>query len=313
MIRGRRSEALYDPRRGGQPVGIERLELAAGPHEPARTNCFALYLIEAGSGTFWADAARFGFGPGMLLCFVPYQHIRVVPEAAVRGRVVRFHANFLCVETFHAEVGCSGVLFNDPYGAPVVPLDRDPLDQVIDLLDRIEREEAGRALAFREVVLAHLRVLLIVASRCKTAGLEACLPGTRPARYPMLAQLADLIEAHYCSLHAPADYARLMHVTPKALGRLVREQLGTTLTDLIRSRILTHAKWQFLHTLRPVKEVARELGFADELYFSRLFKKATGTSPTFFRSFETAIRGGSNLSMPSAQTPIRSPADPDQT
>jgi AraC-like DNA-binding protein len=84
----------------------------------------------------------------------------------------------------------------------------------------------------------------------------------------------------------------------------VREHLGTTLSDLIRNRILIHAKWQLLHTLRPVKEISRELGFSDELYFSRLFKKATGYSPTFFRAFETEIRGGSNLSISSSHAPI---------
>ena len=123
-------------------------------------------------------------------------------------------------------------------------------------------------------------------------------------RHPVLAALRDLIEQNYRTLHSPADYAERLHVTPKTLGRIVREHLGTTPTDLIRNRILTHAKWQLLHTLKPVKEVAREVGFSDELYFSRLFKKATGCSPTFFREYETEIRGGSNLSMFSGHAPI---------
>ncbi len=66
---------------------------------------------------------------------------------------------------------------------------------------------------------------------------------------------------------------------------------------MIRERVLKQAKWDLLHTLKPVKQIAAELGFADELYFSRLFKRATGCAPTFFREYETAIRGGSNLSM----------------
>jgi AraC family transcriptional activator of pobA len=76
------------------------------------------------------------------------------------------------------------------------------------------------------------------------------------------------------------------------------------LTELVRERVLNHAKWELLHTLRPVKEIAREVGYDDELYFSRLFKKATGRSPTEFRVFETEIRGGSNLSMSSARPSI---------
>jgi len=295
---------LYDPRSGGQAIRIESVRLGDKPFEPTRTNYFSVYLIESGSGTFWADASQFAFGLGSLLFFVPYQHIRFAPDTAVQGEVVQFHANFLCVETFHAEVGCSGLLFNDPYGIPVVALDEQAKSDVKRLMVRIRKEHEDRELAYSEAMLAHLKVLLILATRLKSPGGGSCGPGTTDLRHPVLVQMRDLIEQNYRSLHSPADYADRLHVTAKTLGRIVREHLGTTPTDLIRNRILIHAKWQLLHTLKPVKEVARELGFSDELYFSRLFKKATGHSPTFFREFETEIRGGSNLSMTSGHAPI---------
>lgn len=307
MARRNSTEDLYDPRMGGQAIRTHRLRLDRQPHEPARTNYFSVYFIESGAGSFWADASRFAFGPATLLFFVPYQHIRFAPDAPVHGNVVQFHANFLCVETFHAEVGCSGVLFNDPYGVPLVVLDGQTQADVANLIDRIRKEHDERELAYGEVMLAHLKVLLVLATRLKASRAGACGPGA-DLRHPVLVRLRDLIEQNYRTLHSPADYARRLHVTSKTLGRIVREHLGTTPTDLIRSRILTHAKWQLLHTLKPVKEVAREIGFSDELYFSRLFKKATGHSPTFFREFETKIRGGSNLSMSSGQAPILLPA-----
>jgi AraC-like DNA-binding protein len=302
------TDTLYDPRRGDKAIRTRRLQLDGTPADPPRTNYFAVYFIESGSGAVWADASHFAFGPGTLLFFVPYQHVRLVPDDSVHAEVIQFHANFLCVETFHAEVGCSGVLFNDPYGVPVVILDERARSEVAGLVDRIRAEQAGRELAYGEVMLAHLKVLLILATRLKASGTGACGPGATAPRHPVLAGLTDLIEGNYRNLHSPADYAKRLHVTPKTLGRIVREHLGTTPTDLIRSRILIHAKWHLLHTLKPVKEIARELGFADELYFSRLFKKATGCSPTFFREFETEIRGGSNLSMSSGQAPIPGPA-----
>ena len=60
---------------------------------------------------------------------------------------------------------------------------------------------------------------------------------------PELERLTELVEANYRRLHSPADYAALLHVTPKTLGRLVRKWLGKTPTDLIRDSILKHAKW----------------------------------------------------------------------
>jgi AraC-like DNA-binding protein len=312
MARRDHTEDLYDPRTDDQAIRIHDLRLDGKIFEPARTNCFSVYLIRSGSGTVWADTSQFPFSPDSLLFFVPYQHVRFAPAAPVRGEVVQFHANFLCVETFHAEVGCSGTLFNDPYGVPVVELDGQAKVDVTSLVARIRTESEERDLAYGEVMLSHLKVLLVLATRLKASTSGTCGPGA-DLRHPVLAGLRDLIEQNYRTLHAPAEYAERLHVTPKTLGRLVREQLGTTPTDLIRNRVLTHAKWQLLHTLKPVKEVAAEIGFSDELYFSRLFKKATGRSPTAFRDFETVIRGGSNLSMSSGHAPIPSPTSPSDT
>jgi AraC-like DNA-binding protein len=306
----RPEHALYDPRNGDLALRVTDLDLAPGAAEPARTNYFSVFWVEDGAGTFFADAGRHPFGPNALLFFVPYQYVRLAPDRPARGAVVQFHANFLCVETYHAEVGCNGVLFNDPYGVPLLPLDDRAGAEVADLIGRVRRELAGAGLAHAEILLSYLKVLLILATREKVRQGGGCEPAAR--RPPVLQELAELIEANYRTLHAPAEYAALLHTTPKALGRVVREHLGKTPTDLIRDRVLKHAKWELLHTLRPVKEIARELGYDDELYFSRLFKKATGYSPTFFREFETAIRGGSNLSMPSAGPSIPPPPVPGQ-
>ena len=145
--------------------------------------------------------------------FVPYQHIRFAPDSPVHGEVVQFHANFLCVETFHAEVGCSGVLFNDPYGIPVVVLDEQAKTDVKNLIDRIRQEQAGRDLAYGEVMLAHLKVLLILATRLKSPRAGACVPGATDLRHPVLVKLRDLIEQNYHTLHTPAEYAKRLHLT----------------------------------------------------------------------------------------------------
>lgn len=303
-IRTRRRTDLYDPREGSEAFRLQSLSVKRALFDVPRTNRFSVLQVTAGTGWFWADAAEHRFAPHDLLFFVPYQHIRIEPDRSADCTLLQFHANFLCVETFHAEAGCSGALFNDPYGPPIVQLDASARADISEIISRMRREYDERQTAFQEALLASMKLLLIIAARRKASLAEGCNMAGAEFRHPVLVELRELIERHYCELHTPADYASLLHMTPKALGRTVRENLGKTLTDLIRERILTHAKWQLLHTLRPVKAVAAELGFQDELYFSRLFKKGTGLSPTLFREFETEIRGGSNLSMTSAHAPI---------
>ncbi|HEY1190004.1 MAG TPA: AraC family transcriptional regulator [Gemmata sp.] len=297
------TQALYDPRNGGLALEVAEADTGALA-QPHRTNCFTIEWVRAGRGAFWADEACHRFAAPCLLFFVPYQAVRLSPDADLHVTTVRFHANFLCIETYHHEVGCNGVLFNDPYGVPAVALDAAAEKDVGDLVSRLRAELVGTGLAHAEVLLSYLKILLVKATRLKRDQ-QGPAGGSAGGRLPPpLPELRELVEKHYRRMHAPADFADLLGTTPKTLGRLVKAHLGKTLTELIQERVLNHAKWELLHTLRPVKEIAREVGYDDELYFSRLFKKATGRAPTEFRTFETEIRGGSNLSMSSARASI---------
>lgn len=296
-------QTLYDSRNGDLALEVADLE-PPDLTRPHRTNFFAIYWVRQGQGMFEVGEARHAFTAPSLLFFVPYQAIRLIPNGEVRVTAVRFHANFLCIETYHHEVGCNGVLFNDPYGVSAVALDDRAEMEVADIISRIRGELTSASLAHGEILLSYLKILLVRATRLKEDQKKAACGIGYGRLPPPLPELRELVEANYCRLHAPTDYAALLHVTPKSLGRLVKTYLGKTLTELIRERVLNHAKWELLHTLRSVKEIAREVGYDDELYFSRLFKKATGRSPTEFRAFETEIRGGSNLSMSSTRPSI---------
>ncbi|HEU0119635.1 MAG TPA: AraC family transcriptional regulator [Bryobacteraceae bacterium] len=288
--------SLYDPRNGDLALAIEPIGQPAAQPVPQRSNCFSILWVHEGTGDFHAGLGRFSFSPDSLLCLTPYQAFRLSPAGAFRATAIRFHANFLCIETHHHEVGCNGVLFNDIYGAPLVQLDEHAAAELAGLVASMQSELRGGGLAQSELLLSYLKIFLVRATRCKIQQTQADQPAS--ARRPeILVQLQEKIEANFHREHTPAAYAAMLHTSPKTLGRLVRQHMARTLTDLIRERILKDAKWQLLHTRKPVKEIAGALGFADVFYFSRLFKQAAGCSPTFFREFETEIRGGSNLSI----------------
>ncbi|MOA42354.1 HTH-type transcriptional activator Btr [compost metagenome] len=112
-----------------------------------------------------------------------------------------------------------------------------------------------------------------------------------------LDKLITLINEHCLTEHRPAFYADKLHVSLKALSNASRKYFKKSLSSLINEKLLLKAKWQLLHSDDPVKQIADALGFADEYYFSRFFKKHIGLSPKLFREKEWEIRKG-YLSIP---------------
>ncbi len=291
------SLSLYDPRQGELAFKLEPLSAGTDFSQPQRFNYFTILWLQSGHGAFHADLSQHEFHSPVLLFFIPYQTFFLKPQSPVTGFSLQFHANFFCIEAQHEAVGCNGVLFNDVYGVPRVQLDESHTAELGQLIHQIQAELSTHGLAHAELLTSYLKVFLIKATRLKLAQQQLTTPTPADKKPNLLDALIPLIETHYRSKRSPREYAALLHISEKALNKLVKTHLHKTLTELIRERILKHAKWQLLHTRKSVKEIAYEVGFADEFYFSRLFKRATGCSPALFRDFETTIRNGSNLSM----------------
>ena len=299
------SPNLSQERAESQTVHLRKVEGHTLEHE--RTPYFTLYLLRKGRGEVRAGDVHYNFHAPALLAFNPYQLVAFSRVEDLSGTALQFHANFFCIETHHEAVGCNGVLFNDIYGAPVVDLDEATAKDFSTLVSGIRRELLRENLAHQEIIVSYLKILLITATRLKLEQQKKDYAGQ--AKLPeALQQLRQLVEENFLTEHRPQFYAQELGYTPKTLGRLVKTHFRQTLTELIRERVLKHAKWQILHTRRQIKDIAYESGFDDELYFSRLFKKACGCSPAHYREYETQLREGRNLSMRSAPPSIPSKA-----
>jgi len=287
---------LFDPRDGGLAFKLAPFASGESFAGPQRFNYFTILWMQAGQGHVHVDLSTEACLAPSLIFFNPYQTFSLAADSPVNGMALQFHANFFCIEAYHEAVGCNGVLFNDIYGKAQVSLDDRDGTEIAQLVGGMVEEFNACGLAHTEALVSLLKLFLIKATRLKVAQQATSFSTPRQAP-PILQKLQHLLETEFKNKHSPAEYASALHMSPKALGRLVKAHFGKTLTELIRDRMLKHAKWQLLHTQRPMKEIAWELGFSDPLYFSRLFKRATGMSPTADHEFETAIRGGSNLSI----------------
>ena len=75
----------------------------------------------------------------------------------------------------------------------------------------------------------------------------------------------------------------MLNISAKALAKITKTYFNKTITDLISERIIIEAKRELYLTNKPVKEIAYQLGYEDEHYFSRFFKNNADISPQLYR------------------------------
>jgi YesN/AraC family two-component response regulator len=129
-----------------------------------------------------------------------------------------------------------------------------------------------------------MKIFLISASRAKAQQQPDSIPLTTGAKEPVILQnLKEAIEKDFRSKHTPQDYAVQLNISPNALAKITKAHFNMTLTNLIAERIIIEAKRELYLTNKSIKEVAYELGYDDEYYFSRFFKKNVNISPQTYR------------------------------
>jgi AraC-like DNA-binding protein len=80
------------------------------------------------------------------------------------------------------------------------------------------------------------------------------------------------------------DCAEEFHLSPNYLSDLLRKETGKGTIEFIQRFLVERAKSRLLDGREAVKEIAYDLGFETPQYFSRVFKKRTGLTPSEFRN-----------------------------
>lgn len=148
------------------------------------------------------------------------------------------------------------------------------------------------SLAQYELLVSYLKIFLINASRLKVDQYSLPQQALGDSKEPFILQnLMDSIEQNYKAMHTAGDYANLLNVSAKTLARVSKTYFNRTLTDLISERIIIEAKRELYLTSKSVKEIAYDLGFNDEYYFSRFFKNNADVAPQIYRDTVGFARG----------------------
>lgn len=143
----------------------------------------------------------------------------------------------------------------------------------------IENELSARLEGYRQAALAHLTLLLIDLARLASD----VVGDLRLSGEPVLADVFAVIERGHAQPLSLRDVAREVGMTPGHLTTIVRRRTGRTVQEWIIDRRMAESRRLLADTDLSIQEVARQVGIADPGYFSRLFRRAHGTSPRAWR------------------------------
>ncbi|MBU3822866.1 helix-turn-helix domain-containing protein [Flavobacteriaceae bacterium XHP0103] len=252
-----------------------------------RLSHYSLIWITDGSGVVNADFNEYHFQENTLLSFSPHQPFLLKPNDTIKGVVINFHPDFFCIFKHQKEVACDGVLFNNIYDPPLLKLDKATSNKFELLTQQMREEMQNPELAQYELLISYLKIFLITASRLKNSvdtEVQKVQESVDENNEPFILQkLKDYINIHYKTKHTASEYAEMLTISTKSLGKLTKDYFDKTLTDLISERIIIEAKRELYLTNKSVKEIAFELGYEDPYYFSRFFKKNAQVSPQVYR------------------------------
>lgn len=243
---------------------------------------YYLILVFDGQATFSVDFTTYQCTGQTILFLSPYQHLTWADPTHTNLLVVRFHGDFYCIEYHKKEVACNGILFNNIYQQPFVSVQDDIYREVWDTIVKMRQQlEAVESRFDESIIRTYLQLILALSSREKQHQMD--VPIVPESGFQNITHFQEILNQNFRKSKEVAFYAEQSGMAVNTFSKKIKRHFGKTPTKLIQERITLEAK-KLLHlTHKPVKEIAFELNFEDEFYFSRYFKKEVGVSPSHFR------------------------------
>ncbi|RMD75108.1 MAG: helix-turn-helix domain-containing protein [Lentisphaerae bacterium] len=105
-----------------------------------------------------------------------------------------------------------------------------------------------------------------------------------PAISPRLQQMLQWLREHLAEPVTRRDLARAFGLTPEYINYLFRQHLGLSPGEILKRERVNRAAHLLLTTSLSIHDIALATGFADSLYFSRVFRSVMGIPPSRYRT-----------------------------
>ena len=245
-----------------------------------RHSFYHLVFFTEGAGTHAIDFEEFDVKPGQIYFMIPGQVHSWSFQGFTDGYVINFSPDFFQPFLLNPVYAQSFPFFRGDVKTSVINLPVDLQKDVRDIFEKILTEAGSNDQSAANMIRVLMMQLFILVSRCAPRETPQ---GPGGYNQTLVRNFQKLIDEHYSRLKLPKDYAEMLYITPNHLNAACKDILALSAGDVIRNRLILEAKRLLTNPNLNINEIAFDLNFNDNSYFTKFFKKAEGKTPEEFR------------------------------
>ena len=242
---------------------------------------FQLIFITEGTGVQYIDLQAYEVKTGDVIFLNTWQQHRRTFNTSTQGYLLRFTPSFITQFVSNHLFVHELPFFKRFTNHHVLSLDSDLKTTLLLTLERMLKEYETEDGEYLNLLRTYLLEILLLCKKEIDHTSFVSLTATRSNELIKTFEL--LIDKHFYEYRFPKEYAKVLLVTPNYLNAMCQKIRQKSAGDLIRDRILIECKRLLIHTNLSASEIAYQLNFKDNSYFSKFFKKYMGISPDEFR------------------------------
>jgi AraC family transcriptional regulator, transcriptional activator of pobA len=246
---------------------------------PHRHNYFMILLNEKNFGSQLIDFKECIIEPFSVTCLHYGQIHQWLDYSKIDGYILVFEDDFFALRYQNYQLSEFSFL-TYRHQQPYEKVSEEKFLQWKTIALWMLQESANNHKDFEKSLRSLLNLLLIDLNRLFEPN---SLNSELKQSLQLIHHFEELIDKYYKEKHFVKDYASMMYVRPNYLNAVCNAVSSISAGDLIRNRILLEAKRLLIHEQKTVAEIAYELGFEDNSYFGRFFKKYENITPDGFK------------------------------
>lgn len=157
-----------------------------------------------------------------------------------------------------------------------IPIADSEINDLLELHHLIVKQYQRTTHLFREKIVRNLLYALIyevlqLFQKTRIGHVSE----TKSHRETLLQQFIELVFKYHRQERSITFYARMMHLTPKYLSKVIKETSGKSISEWVDEMVIIMAKALLKSSNLTISQISEELNFATPSLFCRYFKKRT--------------------------------------